>query len=363
MHRRSRQEVVYGTEPSADSLVKLEADEVVDPGIRVEAIVRVIRHWKQCEGLALPARELLVARRIAERVDVICQAGHIGGIEAVEPEVWVACGVDLIDQPSELAAAEAHDLVVNQWRAESELARLNAAGGGAASPELLAALAAVRRAQAQTRGRFDPTVGPLIRLWQAAAEADRLPDADALAQARAALGFDRVRIDGARVTLPTGGALDLGGIAKGLVLDAAAAAMGERRALLTHGGSSHRATGPADGAPFPVALRDPRDAQRVLQTVPLPPGRGLGSACSDGRVFRVQGQAFSHLIDPIAGAPGAPGRAAWVLAGDAATADGLDTALCLLPVADALAAARDAGVEALLWVDGALHATPGWPGR
>ena len=267
-----------------------------------------------------------------------------------------------------LAQAASVDAVINQWRPESELARLNAAGGGTASPMLRDALARTRAAWQASDGRFDPTVGPLLLAWQAAAAAGQLPSAAELERLRGLIGFARITIaDPGAVTLPAGMQLDLGGIAKGIIVDACAAALAARlapgqRALIGFGGSSQRALGATDGAPFPVDLRDPREPSAIIARIRLRPGFGLGSSSAVGRVFVIDGQRFSHLIDPATGQPGPLERAAWVVAPDATIADGLDTALCLLPIADALAlVARRPGVAALLWDGVRLHASPDWP--
>ena len=272
-----------------------------------------------------------------------------------------------------LAQAANVDAGINQWRPESELARLNAAGGGAASPTLRAALAQTRAAWQASAGRFDPTVGPLILAWKAAAEAGRLPAPTELERLRALIGFDRVTLDDAGLlTLPAGVQLDLGGIAKGIIVDACAADLAPRlapgqRALIGFGGSSQRALGPADAPAYALDLRDPRpsgagDPATIIARIHLRPGLGLGSSSAVGRVFTIGDQRFSHLIDPASGQPGPLDRAAWVVAPDATLADGLDTALCLLPVAEALAlVARCPGVAALLWDGERLHASPGWP--
>jgi len=267
-----------------------------------------------------------------------------------------------------LAHAASVDAIINQWRPESELARLNAAGGGPASPTMRAAIARTRDAWQASGGRFDPTVGPLILAWKTAAETGNPPTATELEHLRGLIGFDRVTVDDAGVlTLPAGMQLDLGGIAKGIVVDACATVLAPRlaagqRALIGFGGSSQRALGAADAAAFAIDVRDPRDPAAIIARIQLRPGSGLGSSSGIGRVFTIGAQRFSHLIDPASGQPGPLDRAAWVVAPDATLADGLDTALCLLPVAEALAlVARCPGVTALLWDGERLHASPGWP--
>ncbi len=261
--------------------------------------------------------------------------------------------------------------VLNSWEDGAELARLNRSAGGDASPELLAALLLARRCHELTAGRFDPTIFPLLTLWKRAADSGTTPDAAAVAAARARIGFARVGISNSgRVTLPDGVTLDLSGLNKGFILDRLAERLTPhlkpgQAAILNHGGSSWRALGDdtSDATLRTVILRHPFDPTRTHQRVVLRPGQGLGAAASNGRTLVIAGVAHSHLIDPLTGQPAPLTRAAHVIAPTAAMADGLDTALCLMPVAEALKlVASLPGVSAELWDGEQIHASPGWPG-
>ncbi len=86
-------------------------------------------------------------------------------------------------------------------------------------------------------------------------------------------------------------------------------------------------------------------------------------AASNGRTLLIAGVAHSHLIDPLTGQPAPLTRAAHVIAPTAALADGLDTALCLMPIAEGLKlVASLPGVSAELWDGEQVLASPGWPG-
>ena len=112
-----------------------------------------------------------------------------------------------------------------------------------------------------------------------------------------------------------------------------------------------------------ITISHPAEPGKPLQDVVLAAGQALGMAHARGRTFRHNGVERSHLLDPRTGASADLNRAAVVLAPSAALADALDTALCLLPVAEALAVAQRAGAEALVWDASGQHTTPGWPGR
>jgi thiamine biosynthesis lipoprotein len=252
------------------------------------------------------------------------------------------------------AAATRWNQVLNQWEDSSELAAVNRAGGGVVSTELGTVLSACRDWHAVTSGRFDPTVGPLI----SALASGRTPP-------MGVVGWNRIAWDAGRVTLPVGGTLDLGAVAKGWILDAAKAAVAPALAPgqslhLDYGSSSQLAAGASGHA---LRLVHPGEPARTCQELTLAPGQAFGAANAAGRTFSEAGARRSHLIDPLTGLSADVRRAAYVVAPTAALADALDTALCILPISEALQCARAAGAEALLWDGAAFHATPGWPGR
>lgn len=298
---------------------------------------------------------------------------HHGGDDEARQRVQSA-----IDQA--LARAAQEDSVINSWRPESELAKLNAKGAITATSELMSAVRAARGFWVDTQGLFDPTVGPLVKAWKAAAESGAPISDTQLAQIRPLIGFSRVTIDEkvSRITLPPGGSLDLGGISKGLILDRCAEALAPRlrageTAMLSFGESSMLALVGADhefidSAPMEafltVGLRHPADPRKFCQRLRLMPGQGLGCSSGVGQTFTVGGKAYSHLINPLTTLPGPLNQAAMVIAPSAAIADGLDTALCLMDTGQALKfLAEHPDIQALLWDGENFMQTPNWPGQ
>lgn len=218
---------------------------------------------------------------------------------------WPALGTTaalLVSAPEALPAARREveseladiDAACSRFRADSELTRLNAAGGRpvAVGPRLLEALAAALAVAEQTGGRVTPTVGRALR----AIGYDR--DFAAGLQEPATMPAARVpaaaaiRVDGAAVTLAEGAELDLGATAKALAADRAAAA-------------AHAATGAAVlvnlGGDIALAGMPPAGGWRVLiedggEVVAL---RGGGLATSSTTVRRWGGA--HHIVDPATG--------------------------------------------------------------
>lgn len=232
-----------------------------------------------------------------------------------------------------LAEISRLEAVFSLHRPDSALARLNADGQLAAPPfELLECLSLCARVHAATDGAFDPTVQPL---WALHAEhyAGRSnaepPSEAALATARARTGWHRVRFDAARIRLAPGMALTLNGIAQGYITDRVAAllrAMGLDQVLVGTGEFAALGGDPR-GGPWQIGLR--AGAQILPDTVALDSG-ALASSAARGITFDAAGRA-GHILDPRTGRP-APAR--WqlvsVTAPQAALADALSTAFCVL---------------------------------
>ena len=154
----------------------------------------------------------------------------------------------MLDHPRAIALTEAARAEIDRlenifslYRAGSEISVLNAKGRlQAPSFELLECLGLARRVHAVTEGRFDPTVQPL---WRALAEAHvsgTAPRPEALAQARASIGFHRVRFDATRVVLAPDQQLTLNGIAQGFIADRVARLM---QAVKSWPGGTRRISG------------------------------------------------------------------------------------------------------------------------
>ena len=89
------------------------------------------------------------------------------------------------------------------------------------STEAAALVSEALRIADETGGAFDPTIGPVSRLWNISEE-PRVPSADEIAAALPLVNYKDVTVEENTVTLAKSGMLlDLGGIAKGLAADLA----------------------------------------------------------------------------------------------------------------------------------------------
>lgn len=265
---------------------------------------------------------------------------------------------DSAEAEAALAACFAHaemlEGLFTTWREDAALAALNRRAGGEARevPRPLARILADAVALARdTRGAFDPTVGPLVRLWRTARESGRWPSDEALAQARARTGFAGIEIDGTKVRLARSGmSVDLGGFAKGWTLDRLGELLDDRgieRALLSFGQSSLLAIGePEDGPVWRVRVRDPSGGYAGVASL-----RDLSISVSEsfGDSALVEGKRLGHVIDPRSGRALDRRTGAVIAAKSGAVAEAWSKALLVLPPGEAFGLLADhEGVEAML---------------
>ncbi|CAG0959441.1 FAD:protein FMN transferase [Phycisphaerales bacterium] len=183
-------------------------------------------------------------------------------------------------------------------------------------------------------GAFDPTVGPLMRLWgfrQRGGE-DWNPPTDAEVEAaRARVGMNLVQLDAeswsVRFSRP-GVAVDFGAVAKGYALDMCAEVLRERgvACAFVHGGtSSISAIGaPPGAAGWVVEVKSPIEgvgSKRVSLR-----DESMSVSAPHGREVMVRGERLGHVIDPRTGRPARGAALAAVVSRSGALADAWSTA-------------------------------------
>lgn len=265
------------------------------------------------------------------------------------------------------AEARRLDALLSNWDSASELSRLNASAGlgpRAVAPEVAGLLRRSRELGRLTRGSFDVTVGPLVRLWNDAGASGELPSRAALAEARRRVGSERILVlEDGRVALAEGTVVNLGGVAKGFALDRMLPLLsraGVEAALLSFGQSSTWALGaPPGAAGWRLLARAPAGGFSGVLTLR---DRALSVSASLGSFVAIGGRRFGHVLDPRSGEPLAAEREALVVAPDATLAEALSKALLVLGGREGLAlVAAQPGCEALLLdARGSAQRTPGW---
>ena len=228
------------------------------------------------------------------------------------------------------------DAVLSDHLHDSELRRAHdGAGPTRVSEDLFVVIERALRLARQTDGRFDPTAGALSALWREAIVRERLPAPAEIERARALGGYEHLTLDpvGRTVRIERSGLrLDLGGIAKGYVLDRAIAVLdggGHERVLVEAGGDIVASGAPPSSRGWRVRiehLRAPHDQGCSLHLA----NAAISTSGDREQFLDVGDRRYSHTVDPHSGLGLSHRRAATVVAVDGITADGLATALTLV---------------------------------
>lgn len=234
--------------------------------------------------------------------------------------------------PAVLRAAfeeiELVDALMSDYRADSELSRLNAAGQLRVAQPFFDVLQASRRMWAASEGAFDVTVGPVVQLWRKARKERTLPPADELRGALERVGSQHLELGPERKARlhKVGMRLDVGGIAKGYACDRAVAKlrrMGVSRVLVDAGGD--------------MALGDPPPGQKgwriqVAGTnhVLVASNCGIATSGDTEQFVEIEGRRYSHIVDPRTGMGVEHMAGVTVIAKDGMNADALATAVSVL---------------------------------
>lgn len=259
--------------------------------------------------------------------------GTLFRIQTYAPSYQVA------QKASDVAFAEAAAIneVASDYIADSELLDLSsnpACKPITVSPRLFSLIEQARAMAQLTDGAFDPTLGPLTKLWRESRRRKQLPSDEALKLARCASGYQRLNCDrnNSTITLQVSGMrLDLGGIAKGQAADAMLAVFFQHNlqsTSITAGGDVRVGAPPPGHKGWNVGVRT-FDRHKDSATLTL--SHCAVSTSGDlQQTIDINGTRYAHIIDPQTGLGLTRSVAATVIAPTAAQSDALATACCVL---------------------------------
>ena len=233
----------------------------------------------------------------------------------------------------------------SRFRENSLVSRINrAAGGGESVPidsETHGLLNYCDTLYRESEGLFDITSGCLRQAWDF--RSGKLPGQDQLTELLSLVGWATVEWDESCIRLPREGMeIDFGGCVKEYAADSVANMLqqqGITHALVDFAGDIVTLGEQEDGYPWQVGIRHPRERANAVAQVPL---RDLALASSGDyeRCIELEGQRYSHILDPRTGWPAQGLVAVSVIADQCLVAGSTATIAMLKP--------RDIALE---WLD------------
>ncbi|WP_370867328.1 FAD:protein FMN transferase [Atopomonas sediminilitoris] len=250
------------------------------------------------------------------------------------------------------------DAAFSTYRDDSLLSQFNAlpANSCMAMPDsVLHVTATALNLAALSEGAFEPTIKPLLQAWGFGPGDAGLkhPDEQALADARANVGFRHVRVDRAAGELCKAAAvqLDFNSVVAGFVVDQIAQrfeAQGVDRYLIEVTGELKAKGLKPKAQPWRIAIEAPHDNERVAQQVVELDGIGVSSSGDYRNYYQENGVRLSHTLDPRTAKPISHNLASvTVLHPSAEQADGLSTLLMVLGPDEGYSFAKQHALAAL----------------
>lgn len=191
-----------------------------------------------------------------------------------------------------------------------------------------------------TRGSFDPTALPLMRLWNWKNQTPRLPGDDEIQAAKQSVGWNKIQRRPGGIFLPEAGmCLDLGGIGKEYAVDCVVNMAIQRGIpnVLVNFGQDVRVRGHAPGKNYwLIGLDDATNPGKCWTGVGVT-DHAVATSGDYLRHFTLNGRRFGHIIDPRTGRPAQNDcRAASIIAPSCTIAGLLSTSVCILGAKEGL---------------------------
>jgi thiamine biosynthesis lipoprotein ApbE len=325
------------------------------------------RQWLKAGAAGLAAAAFVPAAKSAGQGEQLFSFHH-DHILGTSLDLWVRADDAKSAEETERAALDEIErlrAVFSLYDSDSELSRLNRTTGSVSvSSDLAVMLRQYERWQELSAWACNAQVGSVAIVWIAAQRAGILPDAAMLAALAGEIrrpGW-HVAADGA-VTRTTPHALDLNAGAKGYILGRAAAVMQSiAPAGLVNLGGDLVGWG---GLDWPLGVQDPftpAENAKPLGGVSLC-NSAIASSGGYQRYYTIDGNRYSHLLDPRTGQPTGDIASATVIAPDSVTANILATTLCVLTPDEGLRiVSKVPGAECLLvTAAGEVVTSPAFP--
>lgn len=258
---------------------------------------------------------LLIACQEQQAREHIKLAGHTMGTHYNITLVANAGETLTVDRTALQEAVDAEFRYLNQvfsiYIEDSELMQLNQAEVGqwhSVSQPLMDVLQLSQDISERSGGAFDITVMPLVRFWGFGPdpEPEQTPSLEEVESLRSRVGYQHLELGDGRARRLADINIDLGGVAKGYSADWVLALL-ERQGfenILVEIGGDLAVKGEAPrGGPWRLAIEQPSMLRGAARLVVSLTDQGLVTSGEYRNFYELDGERFSHTIDPTTGYP------------------------------------------------------------
>ncbi|MBM4763036.1 FAD:protein FMN transferase [Bacillus sp. B15-48] len=242
-------------------------------------------------------------------------------------------------------------MTINENTEKSEITQLNNMAGieySKLSPETLYVMEKGRYYSEISNGKYDLTIGPLVKLWNIGTDEARLPGEIEIQNTMPLVNYENLILDKdnhrAKLNVP-GMIVDVGSIAKGYAADEAAKILEEagiKHALINLGGNILALNTKPDNTDWKLGLQDPLKLRGEYMGIVMLNDQALVSSGIYERYFELDGERFHHILNPKTGYPEENSiLSVSIIAKDSIDADGLSTTIFLLGLEEGMQLIED----------------------
>jgi FAD:protein FMN transferase len=256
---------------------------------------------------------------------------------------------------------------INFYSDRSELAEINRNAGIHAikvSPETLDVIGKAVFAAEHSGGAFDPTIGPVVKLWDFLKK--NKPTEIEIAHALPLVKYKDILIDTTDATVflkRRGMMIDLGGIAKGYAADLAVESLkkeGILSGLVSIAGDIRTFGVKPDNNPWTIGIKNPRqtgEKDEIVAKIRLS-DKAISTSGDYERYFIAEDKRYHHLLDPKTGMPASGCRSVSIVTDKAVDTDAFSTAVFILGPEKGMKLVEEMGIDAMI-IDsnGTIHMT------
>lgn len=232
-----------------------------------------------------------------------------------------------------------YDKVYSSKQTYGEIYRLNQTGF-TDNPDIYAMLTEADFYNRATGGVFDYTLFPLIQLWNIE-NASSPPHSEDIANTLKKCGTDKIRFENGKVILSENAAVDVGGIAKGKILQLISDYLKSQGVddFIINGGGDIVLSGLFNGRrKWNIAIKDPFSENDVIGYIQTTNITIVTSGDYERFFVAADGNRYHHILNPKTGYPAQSGiSSVTVISADSVCADALSTSLFVM--------GKDAGIE------------------
>ena len=185
----------------------------------------------------------------------------------------------------------------------------------------------------KTDGALEPTIYPVLTAWGFTTDSKQVPSSQEIEELLGRVGYDRILLEGEKLTVPEGMCLDMGAVAKGYTADLVAEALDRHEvesAVISLGGNVQAIGARPDGSPWRIGLRAPWE-EGTLGVLEVTDAAVVTSGGYENYFTDEEGNIYWHILDPATGYPAKSGLQSVTIIGTRGRmCDALSTALFVM---------------------------------